>query len=79
MLVIVFDNLVESLESAIVVEAAFLVAPQPAQRRGPVLFGWRPGRPEIVNADLFGSVEARSGLDVKRVARGRWRISPARE
>jgi hypothetical protein len=41
MLIIMLDDVAQTLEPAIVVEPALLMAPQSAQRRGPVLLGWR--------------------------------------
>lgn len=58
MLVIVNDDFVQRLESPIVIEAALLVGPQPAQRRGPVLSGWGAGSVEIINPDLSRRVQA---------------------
>lgn len=66
MLVIMRDDFVERLEPAVVVKPTLLMAPESTEGRGPVLFGRRSGRLEIINADLFRSMKTRPRLGIER-------------
>src|SRR5437588_190395 len=66
MFIIVVDDFLQTLESSIMVEPAFLMAPEPAKRRGAVALVRRAGGLEIIDADFFCRMETPTRLGIKR-------------